>query len=110
MGWKRFVNGYLDLISLWFLSTFGRKPMHVFGFLGSLMFFLGFVAVILIGIDKLYCLSAGIPQRLITDSPYFFISLTMMIIGTQLFLAGFLGDLISRTSQGRNDYQIEKTV
>ena len=110
MGWNRFVNGYLDLISLWFLSAFGRKPMHVFGFLGSLMFFLGFVAVILIGIDKLYCLSAGIPQRLITDSPYFFISLTMMIIGTQLFLAGFLGDLISRTSQGRNDYQIEKTV
>lgn len=110
MGWNRFVNGYLDLMTLWFLSAFGRKPMHVFGFLGSLMFFIGFVAVVLLGADKLYCLSAGIPQRLITDSPYFFISLTMMIIGTQLFLAGFLGDLISRTSQGRNDYLIEKTV
>lgn len=110
MGWNRFVNGYLDLLTLWFLSTFGRKPMHVFGFLGTLMFFVGFVAISILGIDKLWCLSNGIPQRLVTDSPYFFISLTMMIIGTQLFLAGFIGDLVSRTSQGRNDYQIEKTV
>lgn len=110
MGWNRFVNGYLDLLTLWFLSTFGRKPMHVFGFLGTIMFMIGFIAVVLLGADKLYCLSNGIPQRLITDSPYFFISLTMMMIGTQLFLAGFLGDLISRNSQGRNDYQIEKTV
>ncbi len=110
MGWNRFVNGYLDLMTLWFLSTFGRKPMHVFGFLGSMMFFLGFLAVVCLGADKLWCLAHGIPQRLITDSPYFFISLTVMIIGTQLFIAGFLGDLISRTSQGRNDYQIEKTI
>lgn len=110
MGWNRFVNGYLDLMTLWFLSTFGRKPMHVFGFLGTIMFFIGFVAVVLLGADKLWCLSNGIPQRLITDSPYFFIALTMMMIGTQLFLAGFLGDLISRNSQGRNDYQVEKRV
>lgn len=110
MGWNRFVNGYLDLITLWFLSTFSRKPMHVFGFLGSLMFFIGFVAALIIGVDKLWSLSHGIPQRLVTDSPYFYIALTMMIIGTQLFLAGFVADLVSRSSQSRNDYQIEKTV
>ena len=109
-GLNRFINGYLDLITLWFLGSFGRKPMHVFGFLGSIMFILGFVAVVIIGIDKLIALSHGIPQRLITDSPYFYISLTTMMIGTQLFIAGFLGDLISRSSQGRNDYQIEKTL
>ena len=110
MGWNRLVNGYLDLMTLWFLSTFGRKPMHVFGFLGSLVFFLGLIAVIAIGADKLWALYNDIPQRLITDTPYFYISLTMMVIGTQLFIAGFLGDLISRSSQGRNEYQIEKTV
>ena len=110
MGWNRFVNGYLDLITLWFLSSFSRKPMHVFGFLGSLMFFIGFVSALIIGADKLYSLSQGIPQRLVTDSPYFYIALTMMVIGTQLFLAGFVADLVSRSSQGRNEYQIEKTV
>lgn len=110
MGWNRFVNGYLDLITLWFLSSFSRKPMHVFGFLGSLMFFIGFVSAFIIGADKLYSLSQGIPQRLVTDSPYFYIALTMMVIGTQLFLAGFVADLVSRSSQGRNEYQIEKTV
>ncbi len=110
MGWNRFVNGYLDLITLWFLSTFGKKPMHVFGFLGSLMFFVGFVAAIVIGADKLWCLANGIQQRLVTDSPYFYIALTMMIIGTQFFLTGFLGDLVSRSSQNRNDYQIEKQI
>ncbi|MCR4773137.1 MAG: glycosyltransferase family 2 protein [Prevotella sp.] len=109
-GINRFFNGYLDLITLWFLSNFGKKPMHVFGFLGSLVSFIGFIAIICLGADKLYALSQGIPQRLITDTPYFYIALTMMILGTQLFLAGFLGDLISRTSQGRNDYQIEKTI
>ncbi len=110
MGWNRFVNGYLDLITLWFLSSFGRKPMHVFGFLGSLMFFIGLIAAMVIGAQKLWALSNGIPARLVTDSPYFYISLTMMIIGTQLFLAGFVADLVSRSSQGRNEYQIEKTV
>ena len=110
MGWNRFVNGYLDLITLWFLSSFSRKPMHVFGFLGSLMFFIGFVSALIIGADKLYSLSQGIPQRLVTGAPYFYIALTMMVIGTQLFLAGFVADLVSRSSQGRNEYQIEKTV
>ena len=110
MGWNRFVNGYLDLITLWFLSTFGKKPMHVFGFLGSMVFFIGFVAAFVIGADKLWCLANGIPQRLVTDSPFFYISLTMMMIGTQLFLAGFIGDMISRSSNGRNDYQVEKTI
>ena len=110
MGWNRFVNGYLDLITLWFLSTFGKKPMHVFGFLGSVMFFIGFVAAFFIGADKLWCLANGIPQRLVTDSPYFYLSLTMMIIGTQLFLAGFVADLVSRSSTNRNDYQIETTI
>lgn len=110
MGWNRFINGYLDLITLWFLSSFGKKPMHVFGFLGSLMFMIGFIAAFLIGADKLWCLAHGIPQRLVTESPYFFISLTMMMIGTQLFLAGFLGDLISRSSSNRNDYQIEEEL
>ena len=110
MGLNRFVNGYLDLLTLWFLSTFGKKPMHVFGFLGSIMFFIGFLSVIFIGADKMYALINGIPQRLITDSPWFYIALTTMLIGTQLFLSGFLGDLISRSSQNRNDYQIEKIV
>ena len=100
MGLNRFVNGYLDLLTLWFLSTFGKKPMHVFGFLGSIMFVIGFIAAFVIGADKLWCLANHIPQRLVTDSPYFYIALTMMIIGTQLFLTGFLGDLISRSSSG----------
>jgi glycosyltransferase involved in cell wall biosynthesis len=110
MGWNRFVNGYLDLITLWFLSTFGKKPMHVFGFLGSLMFFIGFVSAFVIGVDKLWCLANGIQQRLVTDSPYFYIALTMMMIGTQMFLTGFIGDMISRSSTNRNDYQVEETI
>ncbi len=110
MGWNRFVNGYLDLLSLWFLSSFGLKPMHVFGFIGSLMFLIGFVAAIVVGANKIYCLAAGVPARLVTDSPYFYIALTMMLLGTQLFVAGFLGELISRNSQERNKYQVEKTV
>ena len=109
-GLNRFVNGYLDLLTLWFLGTFGRKPMHVFGFLGTIVFMIGLLAAIVIGADKLIALGRGIPQRLVTDSPYFYISLTMMMIGTQLFLAGFLGDLISRSSSTRNDYQIEETI
>ncbi len=109
-GLDRFVNGYLDLLSLWFLSRFGLKPMHVFGLLGTLMFFFGFIAVIVVGANKLYALANGIPARLVTDSPYFYISLTMMILGTQLFVAGFLGDLISRSSEQRNNYQIEKEI
>ena len=109
-GLNRFVNGYLDLLSLWFLNSFGLKPMHVFGFLGSLMFFLGFVAVVVVGAVKLVHLSKGIPAPLVTNSPYFYIALTMMILGTQLFVAGFLGELISRNASGRNDYKIEKEI
>lgn len=110
MGLNRFINGYLDLLTLWFLGAFGKKPMHVFGFLGSIMFFIGFVSAFIIGIDKLWAVAHGIPQRLVTSSPYFYIALTMMIIGTQLFLTGFLGDLISRSSSNRNDYQIEEGI
>ena len=109
-GLNRFFNGYLDLITLWFLSSFGRKPMHVFGFLGTIVFFIGFISAFLLGADKLYCLANGIKQRLVTDSPFFYISLTMMMIGTQLFLAGFIGDLVSRSSSNRNDYQIEEEI
>lgn len=109
-GLNRFVNGYLDLLSLWFLNSFGLKPMHVFGFLGSLMFFVGLVAIIAVGAIKLSALWSHTPAPLVTDSPYFYISLTMMILGTQLFVAGFLGELISRNAQGRNNYQIEKEI
>lgn len=109
-GLDRFVHGYLDLITLWFLSTFGVKPMHFFGLLGSLMFILGFIAVIVVGATKLYNMYHGMPYRLVTDSPYFYLSLTSMIIGTQLFVGGFLGELISRNSSERNKYQIEKTI
>ena len=84
--------------------------MHVFGFLGSIFFIIGFFAAAIIGADKLWALSQGIPQRLVTDSPYFYISLTMMILGTQLFMTGFIGDLVSRSSTTRNDYQIEKSI
>jgi len=109
-GLSRFVNGYLDLITLWFLTKFGVEPMHFFGLLGSLMFLLGFIAVIVVGANKLYYLFAGIPHPLVTSSPYFYLSLTAMIIGVQLFVAGFLGDLISRNSTERNKYQIEKEI
>ncbi len=109
-GLNRFFNGYLDLITLWFLSSFARKPMHVFGFVGTIMFFIGFLSAVLLGVDKLYALANGIPQRLVTDSPYFYISLTMMMLGTQLFLTGFIADLISRSSHDRNDYQIEEQI
>ena len=109
-GFDRFVNGYLDLMTLWFLSKFGQKPMHVFGLWGSVMFLIGFVAVVMVGASKLYALSRGIPASLVTDNPYFFLALTMMLLGTQLFVAGFLGDLVSRNSEQRNNYQIEKEI
>ena len=106
-GLNRFVNGYLDLLSLWFLSKFGIKPMHFFGLLGSLMFLIGMISVIIVGSSKLYAMYNNLPYRLVTDSPYFYLSLTAMIIGTQLFLAGFLGELISRNAPERNNYQIQ---
>lgn len=109
-GLNRFINGYLDLLSLWFLNTFGVEPMHFFGALGSLTFFLGFIAVVIVGANKLYYLFNHIPHSLVTDSPYFYLALTAMIIGVQLFVAGFLGELISRNSSERNKYQIEKEI
>lgn len=109
-GLSRFVNGYLDLATLWFLSRFGVKPMHFFGLLGTLMFIFGFIAVVIVGASKLYAMQSGQSYRLVTDSPYFYLALTSMIIGTQLFLAGFLGELVSRNAICRNDFQIEETI
>lgn len=109
-GLDRFVNGYLDLITLWFLSRFGLKPMHIFGLTGSIMFILGFIAVMVVGASKLYQMWNGLPYRLVTENPWFYIALTTMILGSQFFLAGFLGELISRNSQERNNYQIEKEI
>lgn len=105
-GLDRFVNGYLDLMTLWFMSKFGVKPMHFFGLIGSLMFFIGFIAAIAVGGMKLYNMWSGNAYTLVTDSPYFYIALTMMILGTQLFLTGFVGELIARNSQERNHYEI----
>lgn len=109
-GLDRFVNGYLDLATLWFTAKFGIKPMHFFGLLGSLMFILGFLAVAIVGATKLYNMYTGQPYILVTDSPYFYLSLVMMILGTQLFLTGFLGELIVRNSHRRNDYEIEEEL
>ena len=109
-GLNRFVNGYLDLLTLWFLDSFGKKPMHVFGFLGSVMFFIGFVAVVVVGGVKLAHIVGGTPAPLVTDSPYFYIALTMMLLGSQFFLAGFIGELVSRNAASRNEYQIEKEI
>lgn len=109
-GLDRFVNGYLDLLTLWFTGKFGRKPMHFFGLLGSLMFLLGFIAVILVGAIKLYAMHAGRHYILVTDSPYFYIALVLMLLGSQLFLTGFLGELLVRNSPKRNDYEIEDTI
>ena len=109
-GLDRFVNGYLDLMTLWFTGKFGAKPMHFFGLIGSLMFFLGFVAVICVGAIKLYNLYHGLHYILVTDSPYFYIALVLMILGCQLFLAGFVGELIVRNSADRNHYEISETL
>ena len=106
-GLDRFVNGYLDLITLWFTSKFGKKPMHFFGLLGSLMFMIGFIPLMVVLGLKLASLYSGDLRPLVALSPYFYISLTAMILGTQLFLAGFIGELISRNSSNRNNYKIE---
>lgn len=109
-GLNRFVNGYLDLATLWFQTKFGIKPMHFFGLLGSLVFFLGLISVIVVGATKLYNMYMGNPYILVTDSPYFYLSLTAMILGTQLFLTGFIGELITRNSPERNHYEIEEEI
>ena len=109
-GLDRFVNGYLDLATLWFTSRFGIKPMHFFGLLGSLMFFIGLVSVAVVGFSKLYNMHHGLHYTLVTDSPYFFLALTAMLLGAQLFLTGFIGELIVRNSDRRNDYEIEEEI
>ncbi|MBD5345877.1 MAG: glycosyltransferase family 2 protein [Bacteroides sp.] len=105
-GLDRFVNGYLDLATLWFTGKFGVKPMHFFGLLGSLMFLIGMIAVIVVGANKLYNMYTGHTYILVTDSPYFYLALTTMLLGTQLFLAGFIGELVVRNAPGRNHYEI----
>ena len=105
-GMERFINGFLDLITIWFLSRFGKRPMHLFGALGSIMFLIGFFAALFIGINKLYRLYDGLPTVLVTSNPWFYISLTTMIIGTQLFLAGFLGEIILRAKTQHDRYKI----
>ena len=107
-GIERFIRGPLDLLSVMFISRFVKRPMHFFGILGILMMFVGFLASLWLGIQKIIQLNHGITGHLITDSPYFYIALTSIIIGAQFFLAGFLGELISRSATERNNYQIEK--
>ncbi len=109
-GINRFVNGYLDLMTIWFLNKFGKQPMHFFGLVGSLMFFIGFVAVIVVGGMKLYALSNHVPAMLVGVNPYFHIAILMMILGCMLFLAGFLAELIIRNSPSRNDYLIKEEI
>ncbi|MCI9285473.1 MAG: glycosyltransferase family 2 protein [Muribaculaceae bacterium] len=109
-GLDRFVNGYLDLATLWFTGKFGAKPMHFFGLLGTLMFVIGFIAVMVVGFGKLYNMYHGHAYTLVTDSPYFFLSLTMMLLGTMLFLTGFLGELIVRNAPGRNHYEVKEKI
>jgi glycosyltransferase involved in cell wall biosynthesis len=107
-GLERFVNGFLDLLSITFVSRFSKRPMHLFGLLGSIVFLVGFLAAAMLGAGKLYNVYNNLPARLITDRPSFYISLACMIIGTQLFLAGFIGELVSRSSSDRNKYIVEK--
>ncbi|MGK0386298.1 MAG: glycosyltransferase involved in cell wall biosynthesis [Patiriisocius sp.] len=106
-GAERFIRGFLDLITIWFLSKFGKRPMHLFGAWGAIMLFVGFLFALYLGIDKLFIHTSG---RLITDRPQFYIALTAMVLGTQLFLAGFLGELILGTKKGNSNYTIKTTL
>lgn len=109
-GINRFFNGYLDLLTLWFLSGFGKKPMHVFGFIGSMIFLIGFISLVWLIVEKTIALCNGIYGDLLADHASFYIALTALILGSQFFVAGFLGDLVSRQNPQRNDYQIEETI
>ncbi|MGD9992074.1 MAG: glycosyltransferase family 2 protein [Salinivirgaceae bacterium] len=109
-GLERFVNGFLDLMSIIFMTRFGKKPMHLFGTLGILVFMFGFFAALAVGAKKLIAIAKGVSAILVTDNPYFYLSLVCMIIGTQLFLSGFLGELVSRSSSDRNHYQVDKEI
>ncbi|WP_339889935.1 glycosyltransferase family 2 protein [uncultured Flavobacterium sp.] len=106
-GMSRFVNGFLDLITIWFISKFGKRPMHLFGLLGTIMFLIGFCLALYLGIDKMFIHKTS---RLITNRPQFYIALTAMIIGTQLFLAGFLGEIILRTKNNEERYKISENI
>ncbi|MGC8823586.1 MAG: glycosyltransferase family 2 protein [Bacteroidales bacterium] len=109
-GWQRFVTGFLDLLTLVFITKFGRRPMHLFGVLGSLMFFFGFMWAAFLGAEKLHAVKNHLKAPLITSNPYFYLALVAMILGTQLFLSGFLAELIVRSSSDRNTYLIEKKI
>jgi len=109
-GMDRFMKGFLDLLTVSFLTRFAKKPMHLFGFLGSFMFFVGLGMAVYLGIDKMIALIKHIPQRLIADSAFFYIGLASMIMGTLLFIGGFLGELISRSAVERNHYEIEERI
>ena len=106
-GIDRFINGFLDLITIWFLSKFGKRPMHLFGLLGTLMFFIGLCFSFYLGIDKLFFNTTG---RLITERPQFYLALVTMIIGTQFFLAGFLGEIILRTKNNEERYKVSEEI
>jgi glycosyltransferase involved in cell wall biosynthesis len=109
-GWDRFINGFLDLLTVSFLSKFGKRPMHFFGLIGTLIFIIGFSSVIYLGLDKLYHVVNHLPAKLLTTRTSFFIALTSMILGTMLFLAGFIGELILRNSPDRNHYLLDKKI
>ncbi|MFC4479586.1 glycosyltransferase family 2 protein [Flavobacterium chungangensis] len=109
-GMERFINGFLDLITIWFLSRFGKRPMHLFGAMGSLMFIIGFLSAGYIGVSKLYHMYTGMKYTLVTNNPWFYIALTTMILGTQLFLAGFLGEIILRTKSNEARYKVAREV
>jgi drug/metabolite transporter (DMT)-like permease len=106
-GAERFIRGFLDLITISFISKFGKRPMHLFGALGALTLFIGFCFAVYLGIDKLFLNPTG---RLITDRPQFYLALTAMILGTQLFLAGFLGELILRSKKDSKNYIIKEVL
>jgi glycosyltransferase involved in cell wall biosynthesis len=109
-GMERFINGFLDLITIWFLSRFGKRPMHLFGAMGSLMFIIGFTLAGYIGISKLYHMYNDMRYSLVTNNPWFYIALTTMVLGTQLFLAGFLGEIILRTKNNEERYKVSSEV
>nr|WP_315032177.1 glycosyltransferase family 2 protein [uncultured Chryseobacterium sp.] len=109
-GTERFIRGFLDLVTLWFVSRFGGRPMHFFGAVGTLMFIFGFLSALWLGISKLIDVSRGIYGHLITNNPWFFIALTMMIMGTLLFVAGFLGEMIIRTNREHKNYNIDEVI
>ncbi len=109
-GTERFIRGFLDLVTLWFVSRFGGRPMHFFGAVGTLMFIFGFLSALWLGISKLIDVSKGIYGHLITNNPWFFIALTMMLMGTLLFVAGFLGEMIIRTNREHKNYNIDEVI